>query len=52
MENVKHAIDITNKDKLSKKVKIMKTPAGKGSQIGTTLEEFQDYGICFQIIYK
>ena len=41
VNNVKYAIDITQKDIQTKKVKIiLETPAGKGSQIGTTLEEF------------
>ena len=51
VENVKYAIDATggnesknkntSKNKLSKNVKIiLETPAGKGSQIGTQLEEF------------
>ena len=41
VNNVKYAIDETNKKKINRNVKIiLETPAGKGSQIGTTLEEF------------
>lgn len=40
-ENIKHVIDITNKTASNTKV-ILETPAGKGTQIGTTLEEFAE----------